>query len=152
MASSDLFALIFTLAILGGILYVVFHTNKAMNGAVRTAKEKLESKGLHVSSTGIAVKTEKRFDREAYMDATQRGFVRALHASSVQKDEKDDKHSKRSISADHSREPSATHHHGEKLAHLVAPLLKRSHSHQDEKEANHRGVFWKGKHPEKEVS
>jgi len=146
MISSDLFALIFTLAILGGILYLVFHTNKAMNGAVRTAKEKLESKGLHVSSTGVAVKTEKRFDREAYMDATQRGLVRALHASSVKKD---DKHGKRSSSADHSREPSATHPHSEKLAHLVTPFLKRSHSHQDEKETKHRGIFWKGKHPEK---
>ena len=37
-----------------------------------TTKEKLKAKGYHVSAQGVAVQTQKRFNREDYVDATQR--------------------------------------------------------------------------------
>ena len=33
---------------------------------------RLKSKGVDVSRHGLSVKTDKRFDREQYLDATQR--------------------------------------------------------------------------------
>ena len=32
----------------------------------------LKAKGLDISAHGVSIKTEKRFDREHYVDATQR--------------------------------------------------------------------------------
>ena len=40
-----------------------------------TTKEKLKAKGYHVSAQGVAVQTQKRFNREDYVDATQRCVV-----------------------------------------------------------------------------
>jgi len=40
-----------------------------------TTKEKLKSKGYDVSTQGVAVQTQKRFNREDYVDATQRLVV-----------------------------------------------------------------------------
>jgi len=63
----------------------------------------LKTKGLDISAKGVSIKTQKRFDREHYVDATQRcvriyvcllgfslvsylrGFVRAMGASSFGK-------------------------------------------------------------------
>jgi len=37
-----------------------------------TTKEKLKSKGYNVSDHGVQVQTQKRFNHEDYVDATQR--------------------------------------------------------------------------------
>lgn len=42
----------------------------------------LKDKGLHISDRGVSVKTTSRFNREDYVDATQRGFIKAMGASS----------------------------------------------------------------------
>ncbi|PFH49181.1 hypothetical protein AMATHDRAFT_48943 [Amanita thiersii Skay4041] len=47
-----------------------------------TKSTSLKSKGYDISKTGVSVKTSKRFDHEHYVDAVQRGFIRALGASS----------------------------------------------------------------------
>ena len=35
-------------------------------------QNRLKGKGLNVSKSGVSVKTDKRFNREEYLDATQR--------------------------------------------------------------------------------
>ncbi|TBU42500.1 hypothetical protein BD309DRAFT_866206 [Dichomitus squalens] len=42
----------------------------------------LMGKGVDVSENGLSVKTDKKLDREQYLDATQRGFIKAFNASS----------------------------------------------------------------------
>jgi hypothetical protein len=38
----------------------------------RTTKASLDEKGLNLSAGGMSIKTDKRMDRESYLDATQR--------------------------------------------------------------------------------
>ncbi|KAI0739916.1 hypothetical protein C8Q80DRAFT_1274940 [Daedaleopsis nitida] len=78
----DYLALILTLSFLGGIVYVFVNAKKAVSGAVESTKGSLKNRGLNVSANGLSVKTDKRFDREQYLDATQRGFIKAFNASS----------------------------------------------------------------------
>lgn len=50
---------------------------------------RLGKKGLHITPSGLSVKTDKRFDREDYIDATQRGIIKTMGAASFgQVDEK----------------------------------------------------------------
>lgn len=42
----------------------------------------LKKKGLHITDSGVSVKTDKRFDREDYIDATQRSFIKTMSAAS----------------------------------------------------------------------
>jgi len=81
----DFVSLLVTLAILGGVVYGVMSMVKTVNEGVASTKESLKAKGLHVTSSGVSVKTDKRFDREEYMDATQRGIINAMGASSFRK-------------------------------------------------------------------
>ncbi|KAJ7283279.1 hypothetical protein C8J57DRAFT_731676 [Mycena rebaudengoi] len=57
----------------------------SISRGVESAKEGLKTKGLHITDKGMSVKTSARMDREAYVDATQRGFVKAMGASSFGK-------------------------------------------------------------------
>ena len=43
---------------------------------------RLSKKGLHITPSGLSVKTEKRFDREDYIDATQRGIMKTMKVAS----------------------------------------------------------------------
>ncbi|KAJ3919576.1 hypothetical protein F5877DRAFT_2536, partial [Lentinula edodes] len=43
---------------------------------------RLKEKGYEISDKGMSVKTSKRMNREDYVDATQRGLIRAMGASS----------------------------------------------------------------------
>ncbi|CAA7264565.1 unnamed protein product [Cyclocybe aegerita] len=81
----DLFALFATISVLTAIVYAILFVVKSVNQGVNATKESLKSRGLDVSASGVAVKTSRRFDREDYVDATQRGFVKALNASSIRK-------------------------------------------------------------------
>ena len=47
-----------------------------------STKEKLKSRGYEISDSGVAVHTNKRLDREGYMDATQR-WVHSFTRSEV---------------------------------------------------------------------
>jgi len=142
MPSSDIFALFLTVIILTGVIYLIVSTNKAMDSVMQSAKQSLKSKGLDISSSGIAVKTDKVFDRESYMDATQRGIINALNASSH------NHQSKRSTSATplirtESGATNGNKHHG------ATPLL-RSHSNQGAHDKKQSTRFWKGRRSDKE--
>ncbi|KAI0808299.1 hypothetical protein C8Q74DRAFT_1363695 [Fomes fomentarius] len=79
----DYLSLFLTLSIFAAIAYVYLNAKKAWSGAVASTKDSLKSKGMDLSSSGLSVKTDKRFDREQYLDATQRGFIKAFNASSA---------------------------------------------------------------------
>ncbi|KAJ7163830.1 hypothetical protein C8R43DRAFT_1122792 [Mycena crocata] len=81
----DLISLLVTVAVFGGIIYAVLSVVRSVSQGVESAKEGLKTKGLHITDQGVSVKTSKRFDREDYVDATQRGFVKAVNASSFRK-------------------------------------------------------------------
>ncbi|KAJ8688950.1 hypothetical protein PTI98_013020 [Pleurotus ostreatus] len=95
----DLFSLFATIAVFGGIIYGVLYLVNSVSQGVASTKEALANKGLHISDKGVSVKTSKRFDREDYVDATQRyvlspsakhpltsapdrGFIKAMNAAS----------------------------------------------------------------------
>ncbi|KAL4255523.1 hypothetical protein AB1N83_013052 [Pleurotus pulmonarius] len=78
----DLFSLFATIAVFGGIIYGVLYLVNSVSQGVASTKEALANKGLHISDKGMSVKTSKRFDREDYVDATQRGFIKAMNAAS----------------------------------------------------------------------
>ncbi|PBK64693.1 hypothetical protein ARMSODRAFT_961868 [Armillaria solidipes] len=78
----DIIALLVTVGICGGIVYGILCASSSLSESVASTKEKLKEKGYTISDKGVSVKTSKRFGREDYVDATQRGFVRAMGAAS----------------------------------------------------------------------
>ncbi|KAL0947949.1 hypothetical protein HGRIS_010578 [Hohenbuehelia grisea] len=82
MAWTDVFAFVATLSFLGAVIYGVIFVSKQVSQGVESTKEALKEKGLHISDKGVSVKTSKRFDREDYVDATQRGIIKAMGAAS----------------------------------------------------------------------
>jgi len=81
----DLLSLLATVAVFGGVIYAVLIVVRSVSQGVESAKEGMKAKGVHITDKGLSVKTSKRFDREDYVDATQRGFVKAMNASSFRK-------------------------------------------------------------------
>ncbi|PPR00735.1 hypothetical protein CVT24_000941 [Panaeolus cyanescens] len=81
----DVFSLIVTFGLFGGAIYVIVSIVQSVNKSVSSTRESLKAQGLEISGSGVSVKTQKRFDREDYVDATQRGFVRAMGAASIRK-------------------------------------------------------------------
>ncbi|KAF8516519.1 hypothetical protein JB92DRAFT_2256286 [Gautieria morchelliformis] len=81
----DIIYLTATLLILGGAVAAILFVVNSISAFTSTTKEKLKSKGYDVSRKGVAVQTQKRFNREDYVDATQRGLVKAFGASSYGK-------------------------------------------------------------------
>ncbi|KZT03049.1 uncharacterized protein LAESUDRAFT_729559 [Laetiporus sulphureus 93-53] len=77
----DYISLALTLSIFAGIALGLIHFRRATSKVVDATKESLKSKGVNVSSQGISVKMQKRLDRENYLDATQRGLMRAYNNS-----------------------------------------------------------------------
>ncbi|KAF8311670.1 uncharacterized protein EI90DRAFT_3023504 [Cantharellus anzutake] len=53
---------------------------RTIRETVESTKANLKAKGYHVTDNGIHIKTDKRMDRESYMDATQRGFINGMEA------------------------------------------------------------------------
>ncbi|KAF8635767.1 hypothetical protein AX17_003866 [Amanita inopinata Kibby_2008] len=151
MAWSDVFALGFIIAIFAGIFYGVLYVTRGLSETMQTTKESLKSRGYDVSSTGVSVKTSKHFDREHYVDATQRGMVRAWGASSfgppgVNGDNEPSKlkghhWQRRSSSGSISGLPAAY----EESSGTKENALKRSIS-NDNEEKKQKSRFWKGKH------
>ncbi|KAF9039213.1 hypothetical protein BJ165DRAFT_1496846 [Panaeolus papilionaceus] len=82
---TDILSLIVTFGLFGGAIYLIVSVVQSINKGVSSTKESLKAQGLHISENGVSVKTQRRFDREDYVDATQRGFVRAMNASSIRK-------------------------------------------------------------------
>jgi len=48
----------------------------------RSTKASLNDKGVNLTTRGISVRTDKQLDREAYLDATQRGAINVIKAAS----------------------------------------------------------------------
>ncbi|THH09504.1 hypothetical protein EW145_g1976 [Phellinidium pouzarii] len=77
----DIIALCFTVVVfIGAILGFRFIATQ-ISSVVNATKESLKSQGLTIDDKGISVRTTSRYSREDYVDATQRGFIRAMGAS-----------------------------------------------------------------------
>jgi len=133
MARSDVFALFITIAIVGAVIFVVLYVTRGIHNTLQAQKEKLKSRGYDVSRSGISVKTDKRFDHEAYLDATQRGLVQALGASSTG-------HGSKPVLGKFSPAP-----HDKQSS--TAESLRR----HGEEEKRHRHLHWRAKHSEKDA-
>ncbi|PPQ91269.1 hypothetical protein CVT25_006212 [Psilocybe cyanescens] len=83
----DFLSLIATVAVFGGIVYGIIFVVQSINDGLTSTKASLKSRGLDVSASGVSVKTSKRFGREDYVDATQRGIVKAMGASSFRRND-----------------------------------------------------------------
>ncbi|KAF8876783.1 hypothetical protein CPB84DRAFT_1795608 [Gymnopilus junonius] len=81
----DFVSLFATITVIGGIVYAVLYVVRSVNDGLASTKASLKTKGLDISSSGVSIKTSKRFDREHYVDATQRGIVKAIGAASFRK-------------------------------------------------------------------
>ncbi|KAJ7047851.1 hypothetical protein C8F04DRAFT_24049 [Mycena alexandri] len=81
----DLFSFVATVAVFGGVIYIILSIVRGVSQGVESAKEGLKTKGVHITDKGVSVKTSKRFDREDYVDATQRGIMKTMNASSFRK-------------------------------------------------------------------
>ncbi|EJD00550.1 uncharacterized protein FOMMEDRAFT_47198, partial [Fomitiporia mediterranea MF3/22] len=68
-------------AFVGAILAVKFIAEQ-ISSTVTATKESLKNRGLHISDKGVSVKTTSRYTLEDYVDATQRGFIKAMNAGS----------------------------------------------------------------------
>ncbi|KAG5635873.1 hypothetical protein H0H81_009831 [Sphagnurus paluster] len=77
----DFLSLVLTLGIVGGVIYGILYISRQVRESVEGYKESLKDKGVSISKKGVSVKTSKRFDREDYIDATQRNFVKAVSAA-----------------------------------------------------------------------
>ncbi|KAI0764231.1 hypothetical protein BD413DRAFT_196755 [Trametes elegans] len=79
----DYLSLVVTISLLTALVYGGLIAAKAISSAVQSTKASLETKGVNISRSGVSVKTNKRYEREDYLDATQRGFIKAMKASSA---------------------------------------------------------------------
>jgi len=75
-------SLISTILFFIGVVAAAIYVGNLISAAIASTKESLKQKGFNISEKGIDVKTNKRLDREDYMDATQRGLISAMKASS----------------------------------------------------------------------
>ena len=81
----DIISLLVTVAIFAGVIYGVIFATQLINSGVKSTKESLKKQGVDISDHGVKVKTNKRFDREDYVDATQRGIIKAMGAASFRR-------------------------------------------------------------------
>jgi len=82
---TDILSFVLTVGLIGGAVWAILYTVRAVNRGVEKTKANLKSKGMDISSSGVSVKTSKTYDREDYLDATQRGIVNIFEASSFRK-------------------------------------------------------------------
>lgn len=70
-------ALTFLLVVL--IAYAALFVYRQIMNAKEWSKERLQKRGVNISEKGMSVKRKTRLaNREEYVDATQRGFIKAL--------------------------------------------------------------------------
>ncbi|KAI0067447.1 hypothetical protein BV25DRAFT_1819786 [Artomyces pyxidatus] len=77
----DVLSLIFTVSLFVGAIVGVVIVVRKVSQAVDSTKASLREKGWTISDSGVSVKTSKRLNREDYIDATQRGIMKAMSAS-----------------------------------------------------------------------
>ncbi|EIN04517.1 hypothetical protein PUNSTDRAFT_55530 [Punctularia strigosozonata HHB-11173 SS5] len=77
MASwGDIIALVLTTVFFLGTIGGVWFLSTRVNEGVKATKETLKQKGVNLSDKGVSIKTQSRFTREDYIDATQRAFMK----------------------------------------------------------------------------
>ncbi|KAL4076606.1 hypothetical protein V8B97DRAFT_1466572 [Scleroderma yunnanense] len=74
----NIFSLSLTVAICVGAILAVICVVRQVSSSIQSTKESLKTRGISISKEGVSVKTDKRFDREHYIDATQRGIMKAM--------------------------------------------------------------------------
>ncbi|KAF8308566.1 hypothetical protein DL93DRAFT_2086766 [Clavulina sp. PMI_390] len=74
--------LVVVIAVVCGFMVATLYIVKAISDTIQNTKENLKAKGYTITDNGVAIKTNKRLDREDYIDATQRGFIKTMGASS----------------------------------------------------------------------
>ncbi|GBE85631.1 hypothetical protein SCP_0801500 [Sparassis crispa] len=77
----DVLSLIVTLSLIAAVVLGIIYVMRAMSSVVESTKESLKTKGVDLSKGGMSVKTHGRYNREDYLDATQRHLMKALHTS-----------------------------------------------------------------------
>lgn len=103
----DVFSFLTTTFLFVGTIFTIVFLTKRFSAAAQNTKESLQNKGISISDKGVSIKMSKRFDREDYMDATQRGVIKVLDASNLHPGGVDDlqhiksKSSTDLLSADH---------------------------------------------------
>jgi len=70
------------ITILIGIAFAVVTITGKIQDTVKSTKASLNDKGVNLTASGISVRTDKQMDREAYLDATQRGAINVIKAAS----------------------------------------------------------------------
>ncbi|TFK51384.1 hypothetical protein OE88DRAFT_1735293 [Heliocybe sulcata] len=78
----DVLSFIFTASLFAGVAIGVAYAGNAISNAMASTKESLKAKGVDISKSGMSVKTSGRYTREDYIDATQRGFIKSMSATS----------------------------------------------------------------------
>lgn len=78
----DIFSLFVTIGVFGGTIYGVAYAVKQISQSIKSTKENLKTQGYDISHKGVSIKTSKRFDRQDYIDATQRGMLKTMTAAS----------------------------------------------------------------------
>lgn len=81
----DILSLSITTILFVGTVLVITYVVRQISTSIQSTKESLKTRGISISKEGVSVKTDKRFDRERYLDATQRGIIKAMGASSFGK-------------------------------------------------------------------
>ncbi|EKM74853.1 hypothetical protein AGABI1DRAFT_65280 [Agaricus bisporus var. burnettii JB137-S8] len=78
----DLFSLFVTVGVISGTIYGIVYLVKQVTDGIQSTKERMKQKGYDISGKGVSIKTAKRFDRQDYIDATQRGMMKTMTAAS----------------------------------------------------------------------
>ncbi|KIO01925.1 hypothetical protein M404DRAFT_1002671 [Pisolithus tinctorius Marx 270] len=77
----DVFSLSVTTMIFVGMILAIIYFARRISSTVEVTKESLKNRGISISDSGVSIKTNKRFDMEHYVDATQRFVLRRHQAS-----------------------------------------------------------------------
>ncbi|KAN0082638.1 hypothetical protein V8E55_008433 [Tylopilus felleus] len=78
----DIISLVLTTLFFVGAILGVLYAVHAVSTSIRFTKASLEARGITLSRDGFSLKTQRRFDRDAYLDAT-RGLVKVLGAATI---------------------------------------------------------------------
>jgi len=79
----DIISFVVSLALFVGVVVGAIYAAKAISNTIDETKKSLNEKGVNVSASGISLKTSKHLTREDYLDATQRGMVKAIQTSTI---------------------------------------------------------------------
>ncbi|KAL9708768.1 hypothetical protein Ac2012v2_007922 [Leucoagaricus gongylophorus] len=101
----DILSLLVTIGVLGGTAWGIVYAVKQVTESFQMTKQKcvqsvladdrcfrtliyhfslyrMKDKGYELSGKGVSIKTSKRFDRQDYIDATQRNMIKTMTATS----------------------------------------------------------------------